>query len=475
MKRRRVRIPLLLSTRAMPVLLALSLALPLGGHAHTGHMSETHRHVIVDTDMGLDDVRAVFALLADSTLVIDAFVTVGGSAALGKGTDNLVGLLEASRSSSIPVIKGNDRAGLEPPAWRQTANSLGGATFPPPRKTKVTDFTPDGMAGLIEQPPGVQYLALGPLGNLMAIEVGNPAGFRRIDAIYIPAVVRDGTMSDWNLVYDSEASETVFGSATRIVIIDISGAEEIDGVGFLSSLEGKSFPVLWTERLLTGLGDETGHVMLYDDLATIGFLREDVLEFDEQTYTARRTDDRGFELVSGPGGNVRVARLADYEGALAALRDLYAIGPLDRHSHDHAHEIPADALLTTFHGHLGPYVVIGYRMGKLALSELDSEGHFGISAEVHSPRKTPRSCLIDGVQIGSGCTLGKGNIVVQEAPEPAWAMFTATGGEQVTIRLRPDIPALVTDLVNTKGVEAAGRAFFAIQLDSLFTVDRRTR
>jgi hypothetical protein len=425
--------------------------------------------------MGLDDVRAVFALLADSTLVIDAFVTVGGSAALGKGTDNLVGLLEASRSSSIPVIKGNDRAGLEPPAWRQTANGLGGATFPPPRKTKVTDFTPEGMAGIIEQTPGVQYLALGPLGNLEMLEMGDPGGVRLIHTIWIPAVVRGGRMSDWNLLYDAGASQTVFGSAAEVVIIDISGAGEIDGPGFLSSLDGKSFPLLWMERMLDGLGDETGHVMLYDDLAAAAFLRQDLLEFDEQTYTARRTDDRGFELVPSPGGNVRVARLADYESALATLESLWIGGPLDRHSHDHAHEIPADALLTTFHGHLGPYVVIGYRMGKLALSELDSEGHFGISAEVHSPRKTPRSCLIDGVQIGSGCTLGKGNIVVQEAPEPAWAVFTATGGEQVTIRLRPEIPALITDLVNTKGVEAAGRAFFAIQLDSLFTVDRRAQ
>jgi formylmethanofuran dehydrogenase subunit E len=111
-------------------------------------------------------------------------------------------------------------------------------------------------------------------------------------------------------------------------------------------------------------------------------------------------------------------------------------------------------------------------MAGLALSEIGSEGHFGVSAEVHSPLETPRSCLIDGVQIGSGCTLGKGNIMVAKAPEPAWARFTTAGGEEVTVRLRRDIPALVRELVNSEGVEAAGRAFFQMRLDSLFTAER---
>jgi formylmethanofuran dehydrogenase subunit E len=114
-------------------------------------------------------------------------------------------------------------------------------------------------------------------------------------------------------------------------------------------------------------------------------------------------------------------------------------------------------------------------MGKLALDELQSEGHFGISAEVHSPLQTPSSCLIDGVQIGSGCTLGKRNIQVYEEVEPVWAVFESTNGEKVTIRLRPRIPALIRKLVNHKGVEAAGRAFFEMPTDSLFTTDRPAR
>jgi len=466
------RIPMCTCCRVLVILLALSAFQAAACRAHTEHGPDARRHVIVDTDMGLDDVRAVFALLADSTLDIEAFVTVEGSAALGKGTDNLIGLLEAGRSSSIPVMKGVRRTGLDAPPWRKTANSLGGAVFPPPRNTEARRFTPEGLGALAEDTQGLEYLALGPLSNLMALADGDPHGFHHIDMIYIPLAVDGGVLSGFNLAFDIEASEAVLTSAHRIVIIDVSGAEGLDGIGFLSSLEGQSFPVAYMRRLIESLGDGSPHIILYDEIGAIGFLRHELLILDGNTYAAEKTDSGTFVLAPSSSGNITVARLVDMEGALDGLGHLYAHGPVERHAHSPAPEVPAETMLRAFHGHLGPYVVIGYRMAGLALSEIGSEGHFGVSAEVHSPLETPRSCLIDGVQIGSGCTLGKGNIMVAKAPEPAWARFTAAGGEEVTVRLRRDIPALVRELVNSEGVEAAGRAFFQMRLDSLFTAER---
>jgi formylmethanofuran dehydrogenase subunit E len=467
------RLPFILRGIALFGLIALSSGLPVGADAHVGHSDVPERNVIVDTDMGLDDVRAIFALLADSTINIDAFLTVGGSAALGKGTDNLIGLLEASGSSSIRIIKGNEKTGLEPPPWRHTANNVGGAPFPPPRRATAELFSPTDLAGFMEQIGEIEYLALGPLSNLDMLETGMGGSLDLIHTIWIPAVIEERRISDWNLLYDAGASQTVFAKAAEVVLIDISRAGKIDGPGFLSTLEGESYPVLWIQRLLRRMGEKSGHVMIYDDLAVAAFTRQVLLEFDDQTYVVKKGGVKYLELVISPGGNVRVARLRDHTAAMAALEELWVRGPIDRRMHAHTHEVPIEVLLKTFHGHLGPYVVIGYRMGKLSVAELESEGPFGISAEVHSPLETPRSCLIDGVQLGSGCTMGKGNITVQEAPEPAWAVFASGEDGQVTIRLRPEIPALVQELLNSKGVEATGRAFFQIRLDSLFTIERR--
>ena len=93
---------------------------------------------------------------------------------------------------------------------------------------------------------------------------------------------------------------------------------------------------------------------------------------------------------------------------------------------------------TLLHGHLGPYLVAGIRMGLLALRELGSPGYFGIRAESEAGRTTPLSCLNDGVQIGSGCTAGKGNleIVGEEGPR---VRFTSENGRWITIELRSEI------------------------------------
>ncbi|MDD1765323.1 MAG: formylmethanofuran dehydrogenase subunit E family protein [Methanomassiliicoccales archaeon] len=74
-------------------------------------------------------------------------------------------------------------------------------------------------------------------------------------------------------------------------------------------------------------------------------------------------------------------------------------------------ELPGELLaLKRFHGHLGPYVVIGYKMGQIGRERIPNR----ISAVVFTGSKRPLSCTIDGIQFSSSCTLGKNNIVVRE-------------------------------------------------------------
>jgi formylmethanofuran dehydrogenase subunit E len=93
---------------------------------------------------------------------------------------------------------------------------------------------------------------------------------------------------------------------------------------------------------------------------------------------------------------------------------------------------------TLLHGHLGPYLVAGIRIGLLALRLLNSSGYFGLRAESEAGWTTPLSCLNDGVQIGSGCTMGKGNLHVVGEERPR-VRFVADDGRAVTIELRPEI------------------------------------
>ena len=63
-----------------------------------------------------------------------------------------------------------------------------------------------------------------------------------------------------------------------------------------------------------------------------------------------------------------------------------------------------------FHGHLGPYLVLGLLAGGFALKKLKAKKYFGLNVKVYGANKKPKSCLIDGLQLSSGATYGKGNI-----------------------------------------------------------------
>jgi formylmethanofuran dehydrogenase subunit E len=90
------------------------------------------------------------------------------------------------------------------------------------------------------------------------------------------------------------------------------------------------------------------------------------------------------------------------------------------------------------HGHFGPFLVAGVRMGLLALELLEHPGYFGVTAQSEAGLKTPLSCLNDGVQIGSGCTTGKGNLVVVGSTCPR-VRFATEDGRSVVIELRQEI------------------------------------
>lgn len=71
--------------------------------------------------------------------------------------------------------------------------------------------------------------------------------------------------------------------------------------------------------------------------------------------------------------------------------------------------------LAAFHGHLGPFIVLGYRMGRYARDHFCNDP-FSMKAIIHCSGTPPESCVVDGVQIGSGCTLGKRNIEIVSSP-----------------------------------------------------------
>jgi formylmethanofuran dehydrogenase subunit E len=120
--------------------------------------------------------------------------------------------------------------------------------------------------------------------------------------------------------------------------------------------------------------------------------------------------------------------------------------------------------LKRFHGHLGPYVVIGYRMGSEALDKLQGRLH----ATVMTGNRPPISCIVDGIQFSASCTMGKGNINIEEVGE-AKARFVSAN-RVMEIRLK-DVVKMRIDRTTTKETEeAVALALFGEVIENLFDI-----
>ena len=66
------------------------------------------------------------------------------------------------------------------------------------------------------------------------------------------------------------------------------------------------------------------------------------------------------------------------------------------------------AQVVQLHGHLGPAVVAGARMGMIGLRTVGAKGYFDVEVTCDGPlAQPPQACFLDGIQAATGATLGK--------------------------------------------------------------------
>ncbi len=114
--------------------------------------------------------------------------------------------------------------------------------------------------------------------------------------------------------------------------------------------------------------------------------------------------------------------------------------------------------LRQFHGHLGPYATLGYRMGARAVERLQCAMYFGLRVTVEGRSERPYGCFADGLQVGTGCTAGKANLTIigttpGEGQPPFVVTVRTSDGKGLRLKALPSVPELFGEWLESGDTE----------------------
>jgi formylmethanofuran dehydrogenase subunit E len=91
-----------------------------------------------------------------------------------------------------------------------------------------------------------------------------------------------------------------------------------------------------------------------------------------------------------------------------------------------------------FHGHSCPGLALGYRVAQAALKAMNREK---ISEDEELVAIVENdSCAVDAIQVLTGCTFGKGNLIYRDYGKQAYTFLKRPSGD--AIRISVDFPSL---------------------------------
>jgi formylmethanofuran dehydrogenase subunit E len=96
-------------------------------------------------------------------------------------------------------------------------------------------------------------------------------------------------------------------------------------------------------------------------------------------------------------------------------------------------QIPTFEEAARFHGHVCPGLTIGYIASKAAIEKLETERD--IDEELVTIVEND-ACGVDAVQVLTGCTIGKGNLIYRDHAKQVFTFICRNSGKAVRVALK---------------------------------------
>lgn len=192
------------------------------------------KHVIIDTDPGVDDALALMLAISSPELTVEALTTVSGNVSLEKTSRNALQILEYMGEDDIPVSAGADR-----PLIRKQRDAsefhgktgLGEAILPEPTLRLSARSAVQTIAESAQKlGKELTLVALGPLTNIATAIIVRPSIVDQISGLVIMGGAYNITpygmgnanaVAEFNVWHDPEAAKIVFDSGIPITAVGL--------------------------------------------------------------------------------------------------------------------------------------------------------------------------------------------------------------------------------------------------------------
>lgn len=185
------------------------------------------KHIIFDTDPGIDDSLAFLLALASPEIVLDGISIVHGNSPAAQGTINALSVLELAGATHIPVHKGCELPLVQPSLLAPETHGdrgLGYAVLKEPQTSPQVRHGSDFLIDQIMSNPGeVTLVGIGPLTNVALAIRQEPRIVENVKEVFIMggALRHEGNttpLAEFNTFVDPHAAHIVFHSGMPITL-----------------------------------------------------------------------------------------------------------------------------------------------------------------------------------------------------------------------------------------------------------------
>jgi len=411
------------------------------------HPWKPKHYVIIDTDAGIDDIKAITLLLASPDVRVTAVIVSPGALNVESGYLKIKSLLNSYYHEGIPVWI-NRNCKYESPDFQVAMVANWGDEIMA-KNNNPPEFLPNLKQLFSIEKNNLTMICLGSLSSASQALIEIPQFRQRIKQIIWSADGFDDKKG-FNYNINSESANNIINSGIPLTIVKPAetsafyNKELLDGIDAIHNKYSYMLDNFFKSDLAQ---NHTHSFTLVDDAIPVYLHYPHIFNI---VSTAN-----GIEATPVNLGELREKTLKIIAGETVERNQVIKVMPNDpafyfadiepsvkeiiqKHGID---EWTSGVLTNELHRHLGVYAIIGVKMG-IRAREYFNTGVDEFKVTSFAGSTPPLSCLNDGLQVSTGATPGHGLLtVINEATAPA-AEFTYME-RKIKLTLNGDIAKMI--------------------------------